>query len=172
MRYMVHRSPFRGGMHGYSDFDALFNGVFGGSASMTSRSPRVDVREEQERYVLEADMPGLSQDEIEVKVENNVLTFSSIDPESRREDSARNEAAEEQRDESAEGRSTSRSEKSDGRGQYLLKERIRPSYSRSFSLPKDADPAQIEAHYSGGVLTLTIKKAEEAKPRNIKINAA
>jgi HSP20 family protein len=53
-----------------------------------------------------------------------------------------------------------------------MRERSRPSYSRSFTLPRDADPSQIDASYSGGVLTLTIHKAEEAKPRNIKIRAS
>jgi len=129
----------------YRTFDELFDEVFSGSMSATARTPKVDVQEDDEQYILKADMPGLSREEIEVQVENYVLTFSSV-------------SAQEQ-------------EKGEEERQYLLRERSRPAYSRSFTLPRDADAGAIEALYSGGVLTLSIKKAEEAKPRNITVEA-
>lgn len=167
MTYMVTREPFRQVHRDYSDFERLFEGVFGGSRSLTARAPEVDVREEKERYVLQADMPGLSEEEIEVRVENQVLTFGSRSSETGdgRQSSGRGTA------ETSAGQQSAPEEREE-EGQYLLRERSRPAYSRSFSLPRDADPRAIEASYSGGVLTITIGKAEEAKPRNIQINPA
>jgi HSP20 family protein len=154
MTYMVSRKPFRNFSPSYLDFDELFDGIFGGSsnARLTARAPRVDVREEEDRYVLQADMPGLSEEEIEVKVENNVLSFASVS-------AGQNEGEE-------------AGKQKENSGQFLLRERAVPAYSRSFTLPKDADAQGIEATYAGGVLTLSIKKAEEAQPRNIQINPA
>lgn len=145
MNYTVSKSPFRLSRMDYRTFDELFDEVFSGSMSATARTPKVDVQEDDEQYILKADMPGLSREEIEVQVENYVLTFSSV-------------SAQEQ-------------EKGEEERQYLLRERSRPAYSRSFTLPRDADAGAIEALYSGGVLTLSIKKAEEAKPRNITVEA-
>lgn len=168
MKYMVTRSPFRSRSLSYPDFDALFEGVFGGTVAMTAKTPKVDVREEDERYILEADMPGLSREEIEVKVDNHVLTFSSVSAGGVEQDGTSGE----QEESSGENGNGEEREKNGSRSHYLMRERSRPSYSRSFTLPRDADPSQIDASYSGGVLTLTIHKAEEAKPRNIKIRAS
>lgn len=165
MKYIVSKSPFRTSRMEYRNFDELLDGVFGGSVPTTARTPKVDVQEDEEQYILKADMPGLSREEIEVKVENHVLTFSSVSTQER--EKSDEEAGESGNAEGNENGDKGRNEKR----QYLLRERSRPAYSRSFTLPRDADAGAIEAQYSGGVLTLSIKKAEEAKPRNITVNA-
>ena len=164
MNYIVTKSPFRTSRMEYRNFDDLFDSVFGKSMPTTARTPKVDVQEDEEQYILKADMPGLTREEIEVKVDNHVLTFSSVSAQEHgTHERGKNEEDTGSNGDAGENRAEER--------QYLLRERSRPAYSRSFSLPRDADAGAIEAQYSGGVLTLTIKKMEEAKPRNITVNA-
>ena len=107
----------------------------------TLRRPLVDVREEKDRYVLEAELPGLDEKDIDVKVEENLLTISS-----RKEDK--------------------REEKKNG---YVLKERRSSSFSRSFVLPAEVDRDKISAHFDKGVLTLEMPKLPEKQPKRIEI---
>ena len=96
---------------------------------------RTDIREEEDRYILEADLPGCSRDDVEVTVEDDRLTISAR----RREES----------------------DVRDDRG-YLRRERISGSFCRSFDLSAvDAD--RICAAYNDGVLTLTLPKKEERR---------
>lgn len=106
------------------------------------RKPVVDIQNLDKEYVVEAELPGLSEKEIDVKVEENLLTISSV------------------RDEVKENEDK----------KWLIKERKNSSFKRSFYLPKDADVKKIKASYKDGVLTLNIEKREESKPFNIKIN--
>jgi HSP20 family protein len=103
--------------------------------------PSVDIREEDSRYVLEANLPGLTDKDIDVKVEDNLLTLSS-----RRDPDV-----------------------TDRTGRYLVRERGGSFLERSFILPKDADKDKIEAHFKNGVLTLSIGRSEELKPRLIDV---
>ena len=103
--------------------------------------PRVDVREDEERYTLEAELPGLTEKNIEVKVEDNLLTISSA---SDREDN-------------------------EGPVGYVLQERRHHSFSRSFVLPKDVDRENIDAGFSNGLLKLSLDKAPEMKPKTIEV---
>ena len=90
-------------------------------------------------FVLKADVPGVAESDIDIAVHNNILTISGT----------RN--AEERK----EGDS------------FALYERQYGSFSRSFSLPDTADGERVEAKLESGVLTLTIWKKAEAKPRKI-----
>lgn len=101
----------------------------------------VDVRELEDRYVLEAEMPGLADKDVEIQVENDLLTIRGNAP-----------AREEQQEE-----------------KYILRERGRRNYERSFAIPRDVDRERIEARFKNGILTLDLHKAEEAKPRTIKV---
>ena len=105
--------------------------------------PKVDVKEEEGRYVVEADLPGISEKDLEVKVEDNLLTISS------------------KKDE----------EKKDKKKGYLVKERRSYSFTRSFVLPGDVDKDKIEARFKNGVLTLTVDKNPAALPKQIEIKA-
>ena len=101
--------------------------------------PAFEVKETNEAFVLKADLPGVAEADVDIAVHNNVLTVSGT----------RN--AEERK----EGDS------------YALYERQYGSFSRSFSLPDTADGERVEAKLDSGVLTLTIWKKAEAKPRKI-----
>ena len=129
----------------FNDMDRLLNTFFDDMPADRVAGPRVDVREEEERYLLEAELPGFSENEVDVKVEDNLLTISS------RKEEEKNE------------------EKS---GTYLVRERRSSSFSRSFVLPRDVDSQKINGTFADGVLTLTLEKSPEAKPREIKIRNA
>jgi HSP20 family protein len=106
--------------------------------------PAVDVFEKQDQLVIRAELPGLQREDIDVRVENGVLTLHG----ERKQDT-------EIKDEHA----------------YRM-ERIYGAFSRSFTLPTSVDATKVAASYKDGVLELTIPKAETAKPKQIEIKAA
>ena len=124
----------------YRDLDQLFHASTGEERPQTM-TPAVDVREEEEHFLLQADLPGVAKEEIEVKVEENTLILSG----SRELDS------EEERD------------------GYHYRERRSGTFSRSFNLGDNVSPEGIEATYRDGVLTVTLPKKPEAKPRQIPV---
>ncbi len=104
-------------------------------------SPAFEVKETTDSFVLKADLPGVDEKDLDVAIHNGVLTVSG------------SRQAEERRD----GES------------YALYERQYGSFTRSFALPDIADGERIEAKLVNGVLTLTVAKKAEAKPRKISI---
>lgn len=104
-------------------------------------SPAFEVKETAESFVIRADVPGVDEKDLDVAVHNGTLTVSGT------------RTAEERKD----GES------------YALYERQYGSFSRSFALPEMADGDRVEAKLDSGVLTLTIAKRAEAKPRKISI---
>jgi HSP20 family protein len=104
-------------------------------------SPAFEVKETNDSFVLRADVPGVDEKDLDVAVHNGLLTVSGS----------------RQSEERKEGES------------YALYERQYGSFSRSFALPDMADGERIEANLENGVLTLTIAKKAEAKPRKIAI---
>jgi HSP20 family protein len=104
-------------------------------------SPAIEVKETADSFVLKADVPGVDEKDLDVAVHNGTLTVSG------------SRSAEDRR----EGES------------YALYERQFGSFSRSFALPEMADGDRVEAKLVNGVLTLTIAKRAEAKPRKIAI---
>lgn len=103
--------------------------------------PAVDIREEQNRFLVEADVPGVSPEDIEVTMENGVL---SIRGERKHEDVS-------------EADGVRRVERSHG------------VFYRRFSLPESADPGAVKARGSNGVLIIEIGKRETARPRRIPV---
>ena len=101
--------------------------------------PAFEVKETSDSFVVKADLPGVAEADLDINVHNNVLTVTGA------------RQAEDRKD----GES------------YTLYERQFGSFSRSFSLPDMADGERIEAKLENGVLTLTIGKKAEAKPRKI-----
>lgn len=131
-------------------FDSLFNHAFNdflspltGTEDVANRRwlPAVDIRESEDALILSAELPGLSKEDVHIAVENNVLTLSG---ERRFED--------EQKDES-----------------YHRIERSYGAFSRSFTLPANVKTDKVEASFKDGVLSVTLPKTEEAKPRKIEI---
>jgi HSP20 family protein len=104
-------------------------------------SPTFEVKETSDSFVIKADVPGVEEKDLDVAVHSGVLTVSG------------SRAAEDRR----EGES------------YAIYERQYGSFSRSFALPEMADGDRVEAKLVNGVLTLTIAKKAEAKPRKIAI---
>jgi HSP20 family protein len=107
----------------------------------TAFSPAFEVKETADAFVVKADLPGVAEADLDIAVHSNVLTVSGT------------RAAEERR----EGEN------------FALYERQFGSFSRSFSLPDMADGERIEAKLDAGVLTLSIAKKAEAKPRKISL---
>ena len=107
-------------------------------------NPAVDVYDNGSEVVIHAELPGAKKEDIDVRVENNVLTLSG---------------------------QKQRSEETKEEGFYRS-ERAFGSFSRSFSLPTTVDVSKISAEFSDGVLTLTLPKAEEAKPRQIEVQVS
>jgi HSP20 family protein len=115
--------------------------------------PRVDVREEADRYVVEADLPGVAPADIEVTAEHDVLTIRAERKSDRRE--VASDATPVTRPSGAE------------RG-----DRIAGVFVRRFTLPEDADPNAINARSTHGVLELSIAKHPKRQPKRITVEAA
>jgi HSP20 family protein len=103
--------------------------------------PAVDIKEEPQQFLIEADIPGVDPKEIEISMENGVLTI-------------RGERKSESRD--------------DGKD-YKRVERTCGSFYRRFSLPDTADPEKVSASGKNGVLQITIPKRAVAQPRKITV---
>jgi HSP20 family protein len=101
----------------------------------------VDIRQDGDDLVVEADVPGLTKDDLEITVEDNVLTIS--------------------------GEYKNATE--DKQGSYHIRERRYGKFERSWTLPKTADGEKVSAGLTNGVLTLRIPTREEAKPRRIEV---
>ena len=113
---------------------------------ITSTSwPNIDVTEEEGSYRIRADLPGLDKKDIHVNVENSVL---SITGEKKQENEKRE------------------------KGRYFYLERSYGRFHRSFALPEHVDPEKIDAVYNKGVLELTLKKNEKAKPKAIDVKVS
>ena len=108
-----------------------------------SWAPAVDIYEKDGNIVLKAELPGVDPKDVDVRVENNLLTL-------RGERKFDNEVK---------------------RDNYHRVERSYGAFSRSFTLPNVVDTGNIKAEYRDGVLHMTLPKREEAKPRQIQINA-
>jgi len=125
------------------NWDSILDRYFDDSFDSEERVPAVDVRENEKEYLMEVELPGLGEKDVEVKIENGVLAISSKKEESREEN-----------------------EKEKG---YLRKERRQFSFCRSFSLPENTDADKISATFKNGLLNVTIPKAPEAKPKMIEV---
>ena len=108
------------------------------------RRPIVDVREEGDGYLVQAELPGVIEGDLKVSVHDCVLTIVAKIGEDKEHEA----------------------------NSYLVRERCWSDFTRSFVLPSDAENDGITAEFKQGLLTLQIPKAESSKARDIKINAA
>jgi len=127
-----------------SQLNRLFNEFFGRSqeSNLTTWAPSVDILENEHELVVKADLPDVKPEELDIRVENNILTI----------------------------RGERKFEKKVDEKNYLRVERSYGSFARSFSLANTVNSEAIKADYKDGVLTLKIPKREEAKPKQIKVN--
>ena len=130
------------------DFDSLFENFLRpmGMAEETVNeglAPRLDVVEHANEFVLQAEMPGIKKDDIEITLENGVLTISG----------------------------ESRSEKEEREGERIIRqERRYGKYVRSLRLGKEIDEKKVKASYKDGILELVLPKSEEVKPKKISVS--
>jgi HSP20 family protein len=138
--------PFRGLSTLHDQVNRLFNETVlrgqGEDSALTTWSPAVDIYETENELVVKADLPDVAEKDIDVRVENNLLTI----------------------------RGERKFEKSVSEDNYLRVERSYGAFSRSFSLPNTVNAEAIHAEYKNGVLTVTIPKREESKPRSVKVS--
>lgn len=139
MSLLVKPEPFS------QDFDRLFSRLFdvSGGAAPERWTPAMDLMEADDHFVLRADLPGLSEDDVAIEVQDGTLTISG-------ERKAEHERRE---------KGWFRVERSFGR------------FSRSLTLPEGVDPGAVTAEFDRGVLTVRIPKPEERKPQRVAIRA-
>ena len=147
---IIHRDfyqPWRTIDRFHRDADALsrlFRPPVAQARKVSEWVPAVDVREEEERFVIRADVPGVVAEDLDITMTDGVL--------------------------SVQGKRESRQE--DEEVGYRRTERIHGHFKRSFSLPDTADPNRIEAGYQNGVLEISIPKQERAEPKRIEVKAS
>ena len=137
--------PFRRATTLQDQISRLLNEAFdrtSDEANLTAWAPAVDIYETEHELVVKADIPEIKPEELDIRVENNILTI----------------------------RGERKFEKEVNENNYLRVERSYGSFSRSFSLANTVNAEAIKADYKNGVLTLSIPKREEAKPKLIKVN--
>jgi HSP20 family protein len=145
VRTLSRFEPFRGASTLQDQINRVFNDVFeraGDESNLTSWAPAADIFETEHELVVKADLPDVDPKDLDICVENNILTI----------------------------RGERKFEKKVSEDKYLRVERAYGSFSRSFSLANTVNAEAIKADYQNGVLTLTIPKREEAKPKQIKVN--
>jgi len=111
------------------------------SAVVSDWVPAVDIKEDSDRFIIRADVPGVDPKDIEVSMENGVLTIKG----------------------------EKESEAKEEREGYKRIERSRGSFLRRFTLPETADPERIEASSRNGVLEIVIPKLAQVQPRKIEV---
>ena len=128
------------------EFDGMFNrwrgGREGGDGNMLAPYG-VDIREDADHFYVEAELPGFMKEDVEITLENQTLTIAA-----QRRDESRQEGK---------------------KGELLLHERRYSRFLRSFTLPPTVNEQSVNAKLQDGVLTITLNKREETKPRKIQV---
>ena len=140
---IVRFDPFRDITSFRDDINRLFTRSFGeeGLAGTRTWAPAVDVFETKDAVVLKAELPGLTADDVDVEIDDNVLTVS--------------------------GERTFTDTVEEGR--FYRLERSYGKFSRSLTLPQGIKADAVSAAFADGVLEVTVPKAEEVKPRKVTI---
>jgi len=108
----------------------------------TSFAPPVDIYEDEHNVTLKLEVPGINDNDIDVRIENNTLTVHG----------------------------ERKIEKEEKEENFRRVERQYGSFTRSFTLPSSGDPGQVRADYEKGVLRISLAKRAEAKPKQIKVS--
>lgn len=129
---------------GLSLFDDFFDSMFSSMDNWSTRVPAVDVEENDKEYTVKAELPGFDENDVNLTVENHVLTLSGKVDE-------KNE------------------EKDKDNRKYLVRERRVETFERSFSLPEGVDEENIIAQFKNGLLTVTLPKTAEKASRKLEV---
>jgi HSP20 family protein len=128
----------------FNTFFEPSNGANGASSTALRRwIPAMDLVETDQDFVLRADLPGLSEDDVNIELEDSVLTISG----------------------------ERKSEHEEGKEGYYRMERASGAFSRTLTLPEGVDPDRVKASFDRGVLEIRIPKPEQRKPRKVTISA-
>ncbi len=143
---IVRWDPFREVASLQNRVNALFRDFGEGDSAVAAASfvPAVDIYEDEKNVSLQLEVPGVDQKDLDVSVENNVLTVKGE-------------------------RKLDKEEKEEN---FHRIERRYGSFYRSFTLPSTVDTENIDARYEAGILKLELKKKPEAQPRQIKVHVA
>jgi HSP20 family protein len=148
---IVRWEPFRELLSTQDRFNQLFNQTFsqafgkeGQELASRNWAPAVDIYETDHNLVIKTELPGIDPKDVEVRVENNTLVLQG----------------------------ERKFEKNTSEENYHRVERSYGTFSRSFTLPSSVNTENAQAEYKDGILTLTLAKREEAKPKTIKIQVA
>ena len=106
--------------------------------------PKVDVRETKDAYLLDMDLPGCTDKDVQINLKDRILSISSV--------------KEEKKEEKTEG-------------EFLIKERRTSRFARSFTLPEDINGEKVKAEFKNGLLSVLIPRKPEAQSRSIAITA-
>ena len=123
-------------------FSAAFDAPAGGNGGARRWTPAMDLVETDDHFVLRADLPGMSESDVNIELEDNVLTLSG----------------------------ERKAEHEENREGFYRMERSFGTFSRSLTLPKGVDPEGVSASFDQGVLEVRIPKPEQRKPRKISIS--
>lgn len=125
-------------------FDTPFGGLAGETELFNGWTPALDLYEEKDNLVLKAELPGMKKEEIEISLHEDTVTISG----ERKVDRA------------------------EGAGEASRSERFFGRFQRTLTLPKPVDASKVTARYKDGILTVTLPKTEESKPRQIEVKAS
>jgi HSP20 family protein len=146
-------TPFRGFGDMQSQMNRMFNDMLGNLGQsparqlegMTEWAPAVDATTKNGDLVIRAELPGVKPDEVDISLQNNVLTISG----------------------------ERKTEQEEERGGYYIRERRYGTFSRSFSLPAGTDESKVRARYEHGVLEVTVEGAGTVEePKRIQIEGS
>ena len=144
-RQMAAVDPFEAAQR---EFDTALNRFFGGREVAQNGGGwapyGVDVREDGDHLYVEAERPGYKMEEVDITLENQTLTISAE-------------------------RHSDQEKQSEGAGEWLLRERRYSRFLRSFTLPPTVNEQKVDAKLNDGVLTITLTKREESKPRRVQV---
>ena len=146
MNYLTTRRPMKNLFSLHNEMGRVFGDLFGSQEGETDTEetywmPTVDISETENNFEIRAELPGVAEGDVNVSVTDNRLTVKG----------------EKRQDAETEGKN------------YHRVERRYGSFQRSFTLPRNVETSNIKAGFADGVLTLTIPKAEEAKPTEIPV---
>src|SRR5579862_3039761 len=147
MTVITRWDPFREFSTLQDRMNRLFRDSYGNegreeSLTTSSFAPAVDVYEDEHQVTLKIEVPGVEEKDIDVRIENNVLTVHG----------------------------ERKFEKEEKEENFRRVERQYGSFTRTFTLPTTVDTENVQAHYDKGVLKIALPKKAEAKPKQIKVN--
>jgi HSP20 family protein len=144
--------PGRRDVFAHDPFDRLFrlanffdDGFAAGTRGTVSAQPNIDIDEDDDSYQVSVELPGVKPEDVRVEVNQNVLSISG------------------------EKRAGFGDDEKEAKRRSRWSERSYGRFTRSFTLPRDADGDRMEARFAHGVLSIAIAKSEESKPRTIEV---